>query len=103
VVAEIAMKRASFFGRAPIVADIDVAIALLGYGGDADPEFVAQRSSFVHGADHEYPVRRSIVDAVPEETLRLRVADIAAEIAGWRAAACSRFADASASGAVAPE
>lgn len=103
VVAEIAMKRATFFGRAPVVADIDVAVALLGYDGDADPEFVAQRSSFVSGADHEYPVRRAIVDTVSEETLRLRPSEIAPRIAGWRAAACAQLADTSVASVQVPE
>ena len=38
VVAEIAGKRAAHFGRAPVMADIDVAIALLGYDGLADDD-----------------------------------------------------------------
>jgi len=92
VVAEVAMKRATFFGRAPVMADIDVAVALLGYDHDADPEFAAQRASFVSEADHEYPVRRAIVDAVPEELLRLRPEELAPRISGWRAAVCAELA-----------
>ncbi len=84
VVAEVAMKRAALLGRAPVVADIDVAVALLGYNGDADPEFVERRVALVHGADHDYVVRRSFVDAVPEEMLRLRIADITQQTEGWR-------------------
>ena len=40
VIAEIAGKRAAQFGRAPVMGDIDVAIALLGYDGLVDDEFV---------------------------------------------------------------
>ena len=40
VIAEIAGKRAASFGRAPVIGDVDVAIALLGYDGSADDAFV---------------------------------------------------------------
>ena len=71
VVGELAMKRAASFGRGPVLHDVEGAVALLGYLGDADPEFVAWRVSATHGADHEYGVRRTIVDAVPDAVLRM--------------------------------
>src|SRR5215813_7951688 len=41
VVAELAMRRAASFGRAPTVRDVDVAGRLLGYSGSgASPEYV---------------------------------------------------------------
>ena len=43
MIAEIAGKRAALFGRAPVIGDIDVAIALLGYDGSADDAFVELR------------------------------------------------------------
>ena len=43
MIAEIAGKRAAHFGRAPVMADIDVAIALLGYDGLVDDDFVELR------------------------------------------------------------
>ena len=72
VVAELAMKRAASFGRAPVLPDVEIAASLLGYLGDVDPDVrrVAGRTA-VHGADHEYGVRRAIVDAVPDEVLRM--------------------------------
>ena len=90
VVAEIAMKRSSLFGRAPVIADIDVAVSLLGYDGNADAAFVELRESLVHGADHEYPVRRSLVDTVPEPLLRLRAAELGPRVADWRATVRAR-------------
>jgi hypothetical protein len=72
VVAEVAMKRAASYGRAPVMHDIDVALTLLGYGGDAQPDYVDWRSRAVHGARHHYDVRRALVDAVPLDVVRLR-------------------------------
>ena len=71
VVSELAMRRAASFGRGPVMADIDAASRLLGYTGDASPEFVAWRAESLHGADHEWAVRRQVVDAVPDAVLRM--------------------------------
>lgn len=71
VVGEVAMKRAASFGRAPVMTDIDVASALLGYKGEVDPAFVQWRTQAVHGAHHEYEARRAMVDAVPDAVLRM--------------------------------
>jgi hypothetical protein len=71
VVAELAMKRAASFGRAPVMADVDTATSLLGYEGDVDPVFVAWRVRAAHGASHEYGTRRALVDAVPDAVLRM--------------------------------
>ena len=66
------MKRAASFGRAPVMPDVEIAATLLGYQGEVDAGVrgVARRTT-VHGADHEYGVRRAIVDAVPDAVLRL--------------------------------
>jgi hypothetical protein len=82
VVAELAMKRAAGFGRAPVMPDIEVAMTLLGYRGDLDDDFAAWRARAVRGAHHEYRERRRLVDAVPEDVLRLapeRVGEYAAQ------------------------
>ena len=65
------MKRAASFGRAPVMPDVEIASSLLGYQGDVDPAFAQWRTGAVHGADHEYGVRRAIVDAVPDAVLRM--------------------------------
>ncbi len=83
VVAEVAGKRAAQFGRAPVIGDIDLAIAVLGYDGGASEEFVKARSALVHEAGHEYRRRRALVDAVPDALLRDRSPQ-AAEIQAWR-------------------
>ena len=71
VVVELAMKRAASFGRAPVMPDVDIASALLGYKGDVSHGFVEWRSRAVHGAAHEYEARRVLVDAVPDAVLRM--------------------------------
>jgi hypothetical protein len=71
LVAEVAMKRAASFGRAPVATDVDFAARLLGYGGEVDPSFAQWRSEAVHGVAHEYEVRRGLVDAVPAGVLRM--------------------------------
>ncbi|HEY3096690.1 MAG TPA: hypothetical protein VGK05_07610 [Acidimicrobiia bacterium] len=71
VVAEIAMRRAALFGRAPVITDVELSMQILGYTGDADPDFVAWRKRAVHGAQHNYYERRALVDAIPVDILRL--------------------------------
>ncbi len=84
VVAETGMKRAAAFGRAPVMPDIEFALALLGYDGSADDSFAAWRARAVHNAGHDYLARRTIVDAVPDALLAATGADLATDIAAWR-------------------
>jgi hypothetical protein len=84
VIAEIAMKRAGQFGRAPVKPDVDVAIALLGYDGSASAEFAARRARAVHDADAHYLPRRRVVDAVSAELLGRSVNEVMARVADWR-------------------
>ncbi len=94
VVSELAMKRASSLGRAPVMADLDVGAHLLGYLGGCDPDDAVWRSAAVDGAEHDYNVRRAICDAVDLDTLRLppdavsgRALELRAQLrAAWRAA-----------------
>ncbi|MDQ1461824.1 MAG: hypothetical protein QOI08_3308 [Actinomycetota bacterium] len=85
VIAEVAGKRASLFGRAPVIGDVDLAIAVLGYDGSASEAFVKARSAVVHEAGHDYRRRRALVDAVPDSLLRMRAGQAAPEIEAWRA------------------
>jgi hypothetical protein len=71
VIAETAMRRAASYGRAPVMADIHVAMTIFAYQGDAPTEFVDWRVRAVHGAHHGYEVRRRLVDALPLDELRL--------------------------------
>ncbi len=86
VVSELAMKRASSFGRAPVSADVEIAMELLGFSGEIPLEAPAWRLHLVHEAAHEYAKRRRIIDSVPLEVLRLPPEQVAESMAGVRAA-----------------
>ena len=90
----VALKRASLFGRAPVIHDVRVALTLWGFLGDgpasapAPADLVAARRPLFQGARswHHYVDQRRIVDAVPESTLRLTPDQVAEAVRGdgWR-------------------
>lgn len=86
LVAEIAMRRAAIFGRAPVITDVELGMQIMGYGEDADPDFVAWRKRAVHGAQHNYYERRALVDAIPVDILRLAPSALPAHLAETRRA-----------------
>ena len=82
----VATARASLFGRAPVVHDLDIAFRLWGYLGGAPAELVTFRAPFFESVAHHYSDGRAIVDQVPEATLRLGHAEVAQRFPGeWRA------------------
>ncbi len=87
VVAEIAMKRASQFGRAPAKHDIEIAIALLGYDGSAAKDFVEKRQRAIHEAAHHYQPRRAIIDTLSDDLLRRSAPELRAAVTQWRSTA----------------
>ena len=85
----IALKRASSFGRAPVVHDLRVAYTVWGFlDASAPAELVEERTKRfegVHLTAHHYPELRAVADAVPEATLRLAPAEVASRhAADWR-------------------
>lgn len=86
VIGELAMKRAASYGRAPVMADVECGMLVLGYQGGVDPDFAAWRTSAVEGAAHEYARRRAICDAVDLDALRLIPTALAGRIGEVRAA-----------------
>jgi hypothetical protein len=80
----VAMARASLFGRAPVIHDLDLAFTLFGYLGGAPPELVAYRTPLFSGASHHYWDQRRIVDRVPESTLRMTPAQVRQKLSDWR-------------------
>ncbi len=70
----VALKRASLFGRAPVVHDLTVAFTVWGFLDPEPPaDLVARRRPLfeeVH-SPHHYPEQRAIADAVPLSVLRL--------------------------------
>jgi len=84
----VALKRASLFGRAPVIHDLRVALTVWGFLDKAPADLVAARRGLFQGASswHHYSEQRRIVDAVPDDVL-LMTPDQAAEAVrgdGWR-------------------
>jgi hypothetical protein len=78
----IALRRASIFSRAPVVHDLTIAFTVWGFL-DSDPpaELRALRARLFEGVGntlHHYNEARELVDMVPEATLRMTPAQVAA-------------------------
>lgn len=84
----LAMRRASLYGRAPVLPDLRLAFTIWGFLDDNPPaELVAERRrAFVGIAEaHHYVERRALVDSVPEATLRMTPDEArAAYRSNWR-------------------
>ena len=77
----VALRRASVFGRAPVMHDLRLALELFGFLDGADAELVDWRRTRFAGAagHHGYHVKLRLAALVPEETLRLTPAVIAGD------------------------
>ena len=85
----IALRRASLFGRAPTVHDLTVAFTMWGYLDPHPPDDLrdrrAQLFAGVTDTDHHYAEGRAIADMVPEETSLMRPDEVAAAYPSrWR-------------------
>lgn len=80
----VALARASLFGRAPVIHDLELAFTVWGYLGDAPADLVAIRAPLFAGASHHYWDQRKIVDRVPEATLRMTPAQVRQRLSDWR-------------------
>jgi hypothetical protein len=69
----VALKRASLFGRAPVVHDLTVALTVWGFLMEAPKELVELRKGLFEEVwhPHHYTELRRIVDLVPARTLWL--------------------------------
>ena len=82
----VGLARASLFGRAPVVHDLDIAFRIWGFLGEAPEELVRHRRPLFDSVSHHYSDQRAIVDHVPEATLRLPHAEVARRFPSeWRA------------------
>ncbi|HEY0520912.1 MAG TPA: hypothetical protein VGC84_15580 [Ilumatobacteraceae bacterium] len=85
----IALRRASMFGRAPVIHDLTIAFTIWGFL-DANPpaDLLALRARLfvgVHDLQHHYDEARALVDMVPEATLRMTPDQVAAAFPGrWQ-------------------
>jgi hypothetical protein len=80
----VAMARASLFGRAPVIHDLELAFGLFGYLDQAPADLVEFRRPLFAGASHHYWDQRAIVWLVPESTLRLTPAAVRQRSGEWR-------------------
>jgi hypothetical protein len=85
----IALRRASLFGRAPVVHDLTSAFTMWGFFDTNPPEELsrlrAAKFEGVANASHHYDEGRAIADAIPEATLRLSHSEVAvAYPASWK-------------------
>jgi hypothetical protein len=82
--AAVAGARAALFGRAPVAKDVELALVLFGFLGEAPDELVAWRNPLFQSAARHYDQQRRIVAAVPESTLRLTPEQVRTQWTGWR-------------------
>ena len=89
----IALRRAAIFGRAPVAADIELALRLFKYiigeqGTWPPTDLLEWRREHFAGAAHDYWRCRSLADTVPGTTLRLSPKTMAerleADPSSWR-------------------
>jgi hypothetical protein len=85
----IALRRASEFSRAPVIHDLTIAFTIWGFlDASAPNDLLAMRVDRFAGLsnlDHHYEQSRALVDQVPDETLRMTPAQVAAAYPGrWR-------------------
>lgn len=74
----VGMARASLFGRAPVMKDLEYALGALGYLSQQPPEFVKRRALPVGGTAHDLWRRKELVALFSDEILRMS-AEAAAE------------------------
>lgn len=80
----VGIRRASLFGRAPVIHDLEVAFGIWGFLGDAPADLIDYRRERFFGAGHDYWRQREIANQVPESTLRLAPAGAMKRIGNWR-------------------
>lgn len=81
----VGLRRASMFGRAPVVHDLTLAFTLWGFVGDAPAELIEFRAPLFQGVSHDYNRQREIVDRVNASTLRLAPAKVGEQVqSDWR-------------------
>lgn len=72
ILAALTMARAGIWGRAPIREDLEVALALCGYGYDAPPEVIARRDRWLAAAPHEIRPGQTAVGEVERDLISLK-------------------------------
>jgi hypothetical protein len=77
-------KRSSMLGRAPVIYDFELAYRLWGFLNRAPADLVEFRKPLFQECSHDYDRQRDIADRVPDSTLQMSPADVAAQLSDWR-------------------
>lgn len=72
----VAMRRAALFGRAPVAADLEVALGLFGFLEPVDPALQEARRAAFAGVGHDDWRRRALVNGLDEDRLRVAPGDV---------------------------
>ena len=81
----VALKRASIYGRAPVIHDWEFAFTVWGYMGGAPDDLVTFRKRLFAQASHHYEAQRDIVDHVREDAYGMSTAEVRAQLHDWTA------------------
>ncbi len=76
----IALRRASMYGRGPVIGDVELALHLFGFLDGAPEDLVETRERLFAGVSHDYWQQRDLADLIPESTLRLSPAAVREEL-----------------------
>ncbi len=77
-------RRASFFGRAPVIYDLQWAFGMWGFLGGAPADLVEWRKPLFRGAAEHYWDQRKIVDAVKLDALKMSPAQVLEKLNNWK-------------------
>ena len=81
----VALRRASLFGRAPVIHDLEVGFGMWGYLDTSPDDLVVYRRPLFAGASHHYWDQRKIADSVPAASLWLTPAEVRERLlVSWR-------------------
>lgn len=71
----VGLGRASAFGRAPVLKDLEFGLAAFGFLGPVDADTAMRRHRFISGLAHDYFRQRMIADLCDEATLRAPIGE----------------------------
>jgi hypothetical protein len=77
-------RRASLFGRAPVIYDMELAYTIWGFLGGAPKDLIVFRSDRFRGAAHHYELQRAVAATVREEALALTPAQARQKLGEWK-------------------
>ena len=89
IATQVALRRASLFGRAPVKSDLQVAVALLSYGSALSDEAVGARRSAVTGVSHDLWRCREIAAWFDDDAIAESVDRAPSRAIDWTSAAPS--------------